>query len=243
MRALPPAARLYVGSVIAIGAALVVWLGPKATFDDPLLFLALLALSAITSAFKVSLPLDRSGSTMSVSYAVDFAALLMLGPHETMLVAVTSAWSQCTFRMKAPNPVYRTAFSMACLAITVEAAGADAQIVGALVEPLCFGVVLGEVALADAEPDLAGVLGLLLFQVADLQTGVGELFPIAIVAFIAMAADAAAAAENLTPLVERAGVLGDDFLGVTVLAACLHVLRIVHRPEPILVAAVTLLDA
>ncbi len=123
MRALPPAARLYVGSVIAIGAALVVWLGPKATFDDPLLFLALLALSAITSAFKVSLPLDRSGSTMSVSYAVDFAALLMLGPHETMLVAVTSAWSQCTFRMKAPNPVYRTAFSMACLAITVEAAG------------------------------------------------------------------------------------------------------------------------
>ena len=78
MRALPPAARLYVGSVIAIGAALVVWLGPKATFDDPLLFLALLALSAITSAFKVSLPLDRSGSTMSVSYAVDFAALLML---------------------------------------------------------------------------------------------------------------------------------------------------------------------
>ncbi len=123
MRALPPAARLYVSAIIAIGAALLVWLGPRATFDQPSLFIALLALSAITSAFKVSLPLDRSGSTMSVSYAVDFASLLMLGPHETMFVAVTSAWSQCTFRMKAPNPVHRTAFSMACLAITVQAAG------------------------------------------------------------------------------------------------------------------------
>ena len=60
---------------------------------------------------------------MSVSYAVDFAALLLLGPHETMFVAVTSAWGQCTFRMKTKNPLYRTPFSMACLAITVQAAG------------------------------------------------------------------------------------------------------------------------
>ena len=60
---------------------------------------------------------------MSVSYAVDFAALLLLGPHETMLISVASAWSQCTFRMKVKNPLYRTLFSMACLAITVQAAG------------------------------------------------------------------------------------------------------------------------
>jgi diguanylate cyclase (GGDEF)-like protein/putative nucleotidyltransferase with HDIG domain len=123
MRALPVAARIYVSAVILIGAALVVWLGPRATFDRPWLFASLLLLSAATSAFKVSLPLAKSGSTMSVSYAVDFAALLLLGPHETMLVAVTSAWSQCTFRMKVRNPVYRTLFSMACLAIAVQAAG------------------------------------------------------------------------------------------------------------------------
>lgn len=123
MRALPSAARAYVGAIIAVGAALLVWLGPRSAFDRPLLFGVLLLLSGLTSAFKVSLPLARGGSTMSVSYAVDFAALLLLGPNETMLVAVTSAWSQCTFRMKARNPVYRTLFSMACLAITVQAAG------------------------------------------------------------------------------------------------------------------------
>jgi diguanylate cyclase (GGDEF)-like protein/putative nucleotidyltransferase with HDIG domain len=123
MRTLPWAARIYVSLVVVLGALLVGWLGPRATFDDPLLFTILLLLSAITSAFKVSLPLDKSGSTMSVSYAVDFAALLLLGPHETMLISVASAWSQCTFRMKVKNPVYRTLFSMACLAITVQVAG------------------------------------------------------------------------------------------------------------------------
>jgi putative nucleotidyltransferase with HDIG domain len=123
MRALPISARLYVSSVILIGAGLLVSLGPRATFADPVLFLVLLLASALTSAFKVSLPLARGASTMSVSYAVDFAALLLLGPHETMFVAVTSAWVQCTFRMETKNPLYRTAFSMACLAITVQAAG------------------------------------------------------------------------------------------------------------------------
>src|SRR5688572_6134283 len=99
MSSLPLPARVYVGSVIAIGTLLLALLGPRATFDQPELFGILLALSVLTSAFKVSLPIAKSGSTMSVSYAVDFAALLMLGPHETMIISVASAWSQCTFRM------------------------------------------------------------------------------------------------------------------------------------------------
>src|SRR5918993_4242159 len=123
MRALPIPARLYVSAVILIGAAVLVWLGPRATFADPVLFLVLLAASALTSAFKVNLPLARGGSTMSVSYAVDFASLLLLGPNETMLVAAASAYSQCTFRIKERNPLYKTLFSMACLVLTVQAAG------------------------------------------------------------------------------------------------------------------------
>jgi len=123
LRALPLSAQLYVSAMMAVGAGLLVWLGPRARFDQPVLFAILLLASSLTSAFKVSLPFARGGSTMSVSYAVDFAALLLLGPHETMLIAVTSAWSQCTFRMKVPNPLHRTLFSMACLAITVQAAG------------------------------------------------------------------------------------------------------------------------
>ena len=120
---LPLPARVYVTAVIVLGAALPVALFPENAFQRPEIFLMLLVLSSLTSMFKVQLPLTRSGSTMSVSYAVDFASLLLLGPYETMLVAAASAWSQCTFRIRERNPLYRTFFSMACLAITVQAAG------------------------------------------------------------------------------------------------------------------------
>src|SRR5207302_4899065 len=69
------------------------------------------------------LPLATGESTMSVSYAVDFASLLLLGPNETMIVAAVGAWSQCTFKVRARPETYRTLFSMASLVLTVKAAG------------------------------------------------------------------------------------------------------------------------
>jgi diguanylate cyclase (GGDEF)-like protein/putative nucleotidyltransferase with HDIG domain len=124
VKTLPLAARVFVCAVIAVGAVLLAAHFPLRTFEAPGLFLLLLFISSLTSVFKVNLPLARSGSSMSVSYAVDFTSLLLLGPDETMIVAAVSAWSQCTFRMKERNPLYRTLFSMACLVITVQAAGA-----------------------------------------------------------------------------------------------------------------------
>src|SRR5688500_14845257 len=123
MKALPLAARIYVCSIIGLGAGLLTAFFPREFQHSLWLFLALLLLSSVTSVFKVNLPLARRSSTMSVSYAVDFAALLLLGPHETMLVAAASAFSQCTFRIKERNPIHRTLFSMACLIVTVQAAG------------------------------------------------------------------------------------------------------------------------
>ena len=38
--------------------------------------------------------LTRSASTMSVSYVVDFTALLLLGPEQTVFVAAASAIAQ-----------------------------------------------------------------------------------------------------------------------------------------------------
>jgi diguanylate cyclase (GGDEF)-like protein/putative nucleotidyltransferase with HDIG domain len=122
MKELPFAARLYIGTVLFAGAGVLLVFTPHA-IAEPGLFVALLFLSSLASAFKVSLPLARSASTMSVSYAVDFAALLLLGADLTMLVAGVSAWSQCTFRNHTRNPVYRTLFSMACLVLTVKMAG------------------------------------------------------------------------------------------------------------------------
>jgi diguanylate cyclase (GGDEF)-like protein/putative nucleotidyltransferase with HDIG domain len=123
VKSLPVAARVYVCTIIGVGAVLLVKFLPGANTSKLPLFFLLLLLSSITSVFKVNLPLARRSSTMSVSYAVDFASLLLLGPNETMVVATVSAFSQCTFRIKERNPLYRTLFSMACLIVTVQAAG------------------------------------------------------------------------------------------------------------------------
>ena len=123
MKQLPLPAQLYVSAVIAVGAVLLAVFFPLHSFPHAWWFLALLLLSSVASAFKVNLPLARSGSTMSVSYAVDFLSLIMLGPSQTMIVGATSAWSQCTFRMTTKNTLYRTLFSMASLVISVQAAG------------------------------------------------------------------------------------------------------------------------
>src|SRR4051794_16706280 len=122
MKDLPVAARLFVAAVLAAGAIVLAIFVPH-SIANPVLFAVLLGCSSLASALKVSLPLATSGSTMSVSYAVDFAALLLLGADETMIVAAASAYSQCTFRTQVRSAPYRTFFSMASLVLTVKIAG------------------------------------------------------------------------------------------------------------------------
>src|SRR5262249_21674614 len=130
MKRLPLAALAYVIAVIAAGAIVAVTCLPQAKFQEPWLFLALLLMSSATAALKVNLPLTTGGSTLSVGYAVDFASLLLLGPHETMLVAGGGAVSPCHINTKEENPAYRTLFSVSSLLITVQAAGFVFRLLG-----------------------------------------------------------------------------------------------------------------
>jgi PAS domain S-box-containing protein len=120
--ALPRAARIYVAVVIAAGAALVV-AGFPLEYPRPLLFLVLLVFACLTSMWKVTLP-SSSGATLSVSYAADLMALMLLDVNHATLVAMAGVWAQCTFRVRTPYPWYRTAFSMCAEAITMAASGA-----------------------------------------------------------------------------------------------------------------------
>jgi diguanylate cyclase (GGDEF)-like protein/putative nucleotidyltransferase with HDIG domain len=120
---LPRLALVYVVTVSLAGAAVLGFSGFQ-PIHDPSLFLALLLLSSLSSVFKVALPLTTTlGSTMSVSYAVDLASLLLLGADATMFVAAASAWTQCTFRTQVKSPPHRILFSMASLVLTVKATG------------------------------------------------------------------------------------------------------------------------
>jgi PAS domain S-box-containing protein len=121
--ALPLAARVYVTGVIIGGVFLMVKFFPT-TIPDAVSFGALVALACLTSAWKVNLPVHpSSGSTLSVSCAADLMALMLLGPQQAMVVAVAGVWTQCTFNVRRPYPSYRTIFSMAAEAVTMQATG------------------------------------------------------------------------------------------------------------------------
>jgi diguanylate cyclase (GGDEF)-like protein len=123
MSALPAAARVYVVAVMALGGLSFAWTLTTLTFGRPAPFLALLLLACIGSVFKFTVPLPRAMAmtplTMSLSFTVNFATLLLLGPENATLTSVTAAWTQCTFNVKTRNPWFRTLFNMAALALTM----------------------------------------------------------------------------------------------------------------------------
>jgi PAS domain S-box-containing protein len=108
--------------VIALGAVTFAVFVVRGAFTPllPLLFLVLL--SSLFSAFKVQFPI-ASGSNMSLSYIVDIAALILRGPHASMIVGAASGWSQSTLNSRGRNPLHRTLFNMACLVLTVQTSG------------------------------------------------------------------------------------------------------------------------
>jgi diguanylate cyclase (GGDEF)-like protein/putative nucleotidyltransferase with HDIG domain len=121
---LPPAARVYVGVVVAAGAAALIDSAMHLQFRHVGLFVVLIGLAVLTSAAKIDLPLGRSQSNLSLSHAVNFWALLALGPAETVCIAAVGAWAQCTLRSGSDrNPMHRIVFSISTLTLTSWTAG------------------------------------------------------------------------------------------------------------------------
>ena len=129
LRDLPPRARWYIVSVIGLAGVVFAALITRAQFTPVLPLVILVLLSSLTAAFKVHFPI-AGGSNMSVSYVIDIASLILRGPHATMIVGAASGWSQSTLNARAGNPVHRTLFNMACLVLTVQAAGQVFQRLG-----------------------------------------------------------------------------------------------------------------
>jgi diguanylate cyclase (GGDEF)-like protein/putative nucleotidyltransferase with HDIG domain len=160
-------------AVVALGAVILCTRVPAIHFDRPWLFAILFVLSSASAAMKITLPLTTNVSTMSVSYAIDFASLLLLGVDQTLIVAAASAFSQCVLNNRERPPLYRTLFSMATLVVTVAGAGfafgrlsaPGADAVTAVARPLVgaatvyfllnTGLIAGAIALVSKQPFLA----------------------------------------------------------------------------------------
>ena len=119
-RHLPVAARVFVAAVIAAGGLLLVASLWRGGLEQPVLLVSLLLLSIGVHTIKVELPVGLSSSTLSLGYAVNFAALLLLGAGAAAWITAAGGWAQCTFNVRVRNPWYRTFFSVSCLLLSME---------------------------------------------------------------------------------------------------------------------------
>jgi signal transduction histidine kinase/CheY-like chemotaxis protein len=129
-------ARVYVLTVMIAGAIVTIaWFPTRIT--HPLLFWTLLATSCATSLLKVNLPIPlASGSTLSVSYAANLMALLLLGGPHALVIALAGVWTQCTVKVRRRYPWYRTIFSIAAEALTMVATATAYRLLGGPLLPV-----------------------------------------------------------------------------------------------------------
>jgi len=118
-RGLPRGAQFYAAAVMGAGIGALATFFPH-SWPRPYLFVGVVTLAALTSIWKVNLPIAlASGATLSVSYAADLMALLLLGPQHAVLITVTGVVIQCTVNVKRRYPLYRTVFSAAVGAVAM----------------------------------------------------------------------------------------------------------------------------
>ena len=147
---LSTAAQLYVLTVLAAGTAAALAWFPTGV-PQPWLFVLLLIASCLTSLWKINLPIPlASGSTLSVSYAANLMALLLLGPQQALVIALAGVWIQCTVNVRRPYPWYRTAFSIAAEALTMAATGLVYLELGGPLRPVEFAPLAGPLIAAIA---------------------------------------------------------------------------------------------
>jgi hypothetical protein len=138
---------IYVAAVIAAGTALLASVSPGT--NPPLLLAAtLLAGMLVVSLFKLRLPLANGASTISMAFAVDFVALLTVGTDVAMIIAVLGVLVQCCVRVRRRQPLYRTAFSVATVAISVQAAGSTWAAFGGSLSAVSLSTVFALAAMA-----------------------------------------------------------------------------------------------
>ncbi len=112
-----PALKLYIAAIIAAGLAFLVWLVPPALMQVPWLeVLFFVAFTMATEAMPVYLPREI---TVSVSFCVIYAVLLIHGPGVASLAAAMGA----LVGNRPGTPWYRIAFNFAQLSLSAGIAG------------------------------------------------------------------------------------------------------------------------
>ncbi|HPP73774.1 MAG TPA: diguanylate cyclase [Armatimonadota bacterium] len=119
MKDFPLSAKIFVYSVVTGGLIVI---GPSLVTCDyrrPLELFLFLILAALAGSKKIRLIRSKSAEstcTMSVAFAVTFAAMLHFGPAGGALVGLVSGLSACLYPKR--QPLYQTAFNVSDISIT-----------------------------------------------------------------------------------------------------------------------------
>ena len=122
MRTLVPRSRVLVFATIAIGSGLLLelagWPQPHRTFEFGGLILAAILASSL------SIPKSTTDwGTMPLSFVVDFASLLLLGPNATLLVAAAGSGTRGLADAQRPQQYFRMLMTVAIVLASTQAAG------------------------------------------------------------------------------------------------------------------------
>src|SRR5258706_1611402 len=122
MRTLPRQSRVFAFAAIAIGVGLLLGFAGWPQPDQPLELSGLILAAILISALaRHSATDDRA--TMPLSFVIDFASLLLLGPNATMLVATTGTVTQGLADSERSHPYRRMLMNVATLMAATQAAG------------------------------------------------------------------------------------------------------------------------
>jgi signal transduction histidine kinase/ActR/RegA family two-component response regulator len=111
--------RLYLASVILLGAVTLVAAVASWTTSDPTKFLVYLMLAVLTSGMKVRLP--GVDGTLSVNFVVVLLCIAVLTASETLIVGAASFATQSLWRIRDKGSVVKLAFnvSLASICLTI----------------------------------------------------------------------------------------------------------------------------
>ena len=120
------AARTYIGSVVALGSAILIGcvaLDPH--FPNTARFLQLLVLAILASTFKIRLP--RIEGTISLNFVIYLIGISTLTLTETVLMASVATLVQAVWRAKKRPQALKMMFNVSTLAISVAGAHLASQ--------------------------------------------------------------------------------------------------------------------
>ena len=123
MGTIPRHTGLFLFAAVATGAVLLMGLSGWPQPDRTLEFSGLIVAAILTSVLAVQRPAAEERGMMPLSYVIHFAALLLFGPHVTMLVVAAGALASVLADARRTRPLGRTLANVTTVIVAIQAAG------------------------------------------------------------------------------------------------------------------------